>query len=61
VLVLTGAIEAEREAGREIAIGVILDVTGMEMTTTEVTITGVDVTADLDQNLLARIDTIDLV
>jgi hypothetical protein len=60
VPVLTGAIEAEREAGPETAIDVTLDVTGMEMTATEVTTTEVDAMEDLGLGLQATIGTIGL-
>lgn len=58
--VLTGAIEAEREVGLEIAIDATLDETGMVTIVTEVITTEVAGWEDLDQNLLVTIDIIDL-
>lgn len=58
--VLTGAIEAEIEAGPETVIDATLDVIGLGRTATEVIITEVAAREDPDQNLLATTDTTDL-
>ncbi len=58
--VLTGAIEAEREVGPEIAIDVAPGVTGTEMTATEVTSIEEGAMEDLDQSLQLTIGTIGL-